>query len=305
MSLVPNPHALQAPQLERIILQIIPDASTRRIVLERGDVDFAVQIATKDIPDLRKVSGVKVTSYPSARGWWLGMTWQKAPFNNIHFRRAMAWAMPYETLFQVVTHGLAERLRSCVPKNISGYVEELWPYETNVEKARAELAQAQVPEGFTVTVPVSSGDLFDEEATVLIKESLAQLGITLTIQKMPLVQKRTLMTKKQVDMAVYDWRPWTPDAGYFIYWNWLPDSFWNCWGYVNPEAQTLGNEAITMATGSPERQAKLRRFQEIVNGDIGLIPLFAEYENVVTRENVRGYVSYPDGIPFLAKLSLG
>ena len=305
MSLVPNPHALQPPQLERIILQIIPDASTRRIVLERGDVDFAVQIATKDIPDLRKVSGVKVTSYPSARGWWLGMTWQKAPFNNIHFRRAMAWAMPYETLFQVVTHGLAERLRSCVPKNISGYVEELWPYETNVEKAHAELALAQVPEGFTVTVPVSSGDLFDEEATVLIKESLAQLGITLTIQKMPLVQKRTLMTKKQVDMAVYDWRPWTPDAGYFIYWNWLPDSFWNCWGYVNPEAQTLGNEAITMATGSPERQAKLRRFQEIVNGDIGLIPLFAEYENVVTRENVRGYVSYPDGIPFLAKLSLG
>ena len=118
--------------------------------------------------------------------------------------------MPYETLFQVVTHGLAERLRSCVPKNISGYVEELWPYETNLEKARAELAQAQVPEGFTVTVPVSSGDLFDEEATVLIKESLAQLGITLTIQKMPLVQKRTLMTKKQVDMAVYDWRPWVP-----------------------------------------------------------------------------------------------
>jgi peptide/nickel transport system substrate-binding protein len=127
MSLVPNPHAFQAAKLERIILQIIPDASTRRIVLERGDVDFAVQIATKDIPDLRKVSGVKVLSYPSARGWWLGMTWNKAPFNNIHFRRAMAWAMPYETLLQVVTQGLAKRSRSCVPNNISGYVGDFWP----------------------------------------------------------------------------------------------------------------------------------------------------------------------------------
>ena len=78
MSLVPNPHAFQPAKLERIILQIIPDASTRRIVLERGDIDFATQIATKDIPDLRKVSGVKVLSYPSARGWWLGMTWNKA-----------------------------------------------------------------------------------------------------------------------------------------------------------------------------------------------------------------------------------
>src|SRR6266850_1337693 len=303
MSLVPNPHALQPSKLARIILQVVPDASTRRLVLERGDVDFAVQIATKDIPDLRQASGVKVTSYPSSRGWWLGMTWRKAPFNNIHFRRALAWAMPYETLLQVVTQGLAERLRSCVPNNISGYAEDLWPYETNLEKAREELAQAQVPEGFTVTVPVSAGDLFDEEATVLIKESLTQLGIALNIQKMPTGQKRTLMTNKQVDMAVYDWRPWIPDAGYFIHWNWLPDSFWNCWSYVNPEAQTLGHETITMATGSPERQSKLRRFQEMVNSDIGLIPLVSEFENVVTREHVQGYVSYPDGIPVLAKLS--
>jgi len=304
MSLVPNPHAFQPATLERIILQIIPDASTRRIVLERGDVDFAVQIATKDIPDLRKVSGVKVLSYPSARGWWLGMTWNKAPCNNIHFRRAMAWAMPYETLLQVVTQGLAERSRSCVPNNISGYVGDLWPYETNLTKAREELAQAQVPEDLTVTVPVYAGDLFDEEATVLMKEHLGQLGIKLTIQKMPISQKRTLMTNKQVDMAVYDWRPWIPDAGYFIHWNWLPDSFWNCWSYVNPEAQTLGHETITMATGAPERQSKLRRFQEMVNSDIGLIPLVSEFENVVTREHVQGYVSYPDGIPVLAKLSL-
>jgi ABC-type transport system substrate-binding protein len=140
-------------------------------------------------------------------------------------------------------------------------------------------------------MPVYAGDLFDEEATVLIKESLAQLGLKLTIQKMPIGQKRSLMTKKQVDMTVYDWWPWTPDAGYFIYWNWLPDSFWSSGGYVNPEAQTLGNEAITMPIGSPERNAKLWRFQEIVNGDIGLIPLLCEFEYVVTRDNVRGYVA--------------
>jgi len=181
MSLVPNPHSFEPSTLERIILQIVPDPSTRRIVLERGDVDFAMHIATKDIPDLRQAAGVKVTSYPSARGWWLGMTWHKAPFNNLHFRRAVAWALPYETLLQVVTHGLAERLRSCVPNNISGYVGDFWPYETDLAKAREELAQAQVPDGLSVTMPVYAGDLVDEEATVLIKESLAQLGIKITL----------------------------------------------------------------------------------------------------------------------------
>jgi hypothetical protein len=106
-------------------------------------------------------------------------------------------------------------------------------------------------------------------------------------------------------MAVYDWRPLVPDAGYFIYFNWLPDSFTNYWSYINPEAQTLGNEAITMAVGSPEREAQLRRFQEIVNGEIGLVPLFNQFDNITTRENMQSYVYYPDVTPNLARLHLG
>jgi len=75
------------------------------------------------------------------------------------------------------------------------------------------------------------------------------------------------------------------------YWNWLPDSLSNFWGYVNPEAQALGNEVITMAVDSPERHAKLRRFQEIINEGVGSIPLLTEFDNVAMREHVQGYVS--------------
>jgi peptide/nickel transport system substrate-binding protein len=255
------------------------------------------------MPDLKKVSGIKALSYPSTRGWWLGMTWRKEPFNDIHVRRAVAWAVPYATIMQVVTQGLADRLRSSVPNNTSGYVD-LWPYETDMAKAREELAKSKAPNGFSVTVPVSAGDFFDEETNVILKESLAQLGINLNLQKMPAGQKSSLLIKKQVDMSVYTWRPWVTDAGYFIYWNWLPDSFSNYWSYVNPEAQTLGNEAITMEIGSPERNAKLRRFQEIVNSEIGVIPLFTQFDNVTMREQVQGYVYYPDKAHFLSKLSM-
>ena len=59
-----------------------------------------------------------------------------------------------------------------------------------------------------------------------------------------------------------------------------------------------------MAVGAPERQAKLRRFQEMINGQIGAIPLFSEFANAVMRAHVQGYISYPDGIAQLSKLSL-
>ena len=54
-----------------------------------------------------------------------------------------------------------------------------------------------------------------------------------------------------------------------------------------------------------KRHAKLRRFQAIVNGDIGLVPFFTQFDNLVMREHVQGYVYYPDAIPVLAKLNLG
>ena len=59
-----------------------------------------------------------------------------------------------------------------------------------------------------------------------------------------------------------------------------------------------------MAVNAPERHARLRRFQEIINGEVGTVPLFTEFDNVAMREPVQGYVSYPDGIAFLSKLRL-
>lgn len=85
----------------------------------------------------------------------------------------------------------------------------------------------------------------------------------------------------------------------------MPESFSNYWSYANPEAQALGNEAITMPIGSPERNAKLRRFQEIVNGELGVIPLFTQFDVVTMRDSVQGYVYYPDKAPVLSKLSIG
>ena len=254
LALRPNPHYFAPPKIQRIILQIVPDPSMRRIMLEKGDVDIATEIAAKDIPDLMKTPGVKVLSYPSTRAWFLGMSYRKEPFSDPQVRRAIAWAVPYEALMRVVTHGLAERHRSPIPANCSGYTGDYWPYETNLEKAREALAQSKFAGGFEVNVPVYAGDVFDEEINVLLRESLSQLGIKLNLQKMPFSQKSSVLVKKQVDMATYPWRPWVTDAGYFIYWNWLPESFSNYWSYENPEAQRLGNEAITMPIGSAGAQ---------------------------------------------------
>lgn len=112
-----------------------------------------------------------------------------------------------------------------------------------------------MPDGCSVTVPVYAGALVDAETSLLITESLAPLGIKLTLQTMPSGQKRSLLVQRQVDMAVYACRPWLPDVGDFIYWPWLPDSLSNFWGSVNPEALRHPSHHPLDLLGLPEELA--------------------------------------------------
>ena len=304
MSLKPNPNYPVPPRIKRVVLQVIPDQSTRRILLEKGDVHFATLLATKDIPQLKGRPNLTVASYPNPNAYWLGMTWRKEPFTDPAVRRAIAWAVPYDAIMKVVLHELGERLRSPLPKHVDGYTEEFWTYETNLDRARQELAQSKSPKGFEVAVPVSAGDVYEEESTVLIKDALDPLGIKLRIQKMPRAQKSALMSKREVDMAVYRWKPWIADGAYFIHYNYLPDSFANYWGYVNPVAQDAGLATITLKRKSEERTAKFKLFQKTVCADVNVIPLFSPWENVVLPTSLKGYVYYPDDTAHFHRMSL-
>ena len=56
MSLVPNPHAFEPPQLERIILQIVPDPQMsirpKRTLLVKQQVEMAIDDFRPFVPDI-------------------------------------------------------------------------------------------------------------------------------------------------------------------------------------------------------------------------------------------------------------
>jgi len=115
MSLLPrnSTTALQPTQTRTDYLADYPVClPPRAIVWNAGDIDFAVQIATRIIPGFAQGPFLASTSdiyvYP-APWWWVGNDLEQAPFTISTFAAPWRWAMPYETLLQVVTQGLAER----------------------------------------------------------------------------------------------------------------------------------------------------------------------------------------------------
>ena len=112
------------------------------------------------------------------------------------------------------------------------------------------------------------------------------------------------MTKKQVDMAVYDWRPWVPDAGYFIYWNWLPDSFTN-WNYAIPRRRRSVMRPLPWPSARRNARRNCDDFRKSSMAISAWCPSLRNLNNLAMRQHVQGHVYYPDAIPVLAKLSLG
>src|SRR5690606_3600835 len=68
----PNYWGDRVPQVDRIIVQVIPEASQQAIMLERGDVDIAYDLQPVQIADLQ-AKGFQVASGPDLSTYYLAM----------------------------------------------------------------------------------------------------------------------------------------------------------------------------------------------------------------------------------------
>jgi hypothetical protein len=59
-----------------------------------------------------------------------------------------------------------------------------------------------------------------------------------------------------------------------------------------------------MPIGSAERNEKLRRFQELVCEDLGIVPHFTQFDNYAMRDRVSDFVYYPDKVVMMSRLRL-
>lgn len=59
ISFIPNPHFPVRPNLDQIVIRIIPEATTRLVELQRGALDFTRPIPHDQIPNLRSQPGIR------------------------------------------------------------------------------------------------------------------------------------------------------------------------------------------------------------------------------------------------------
>jgi peptide/nickel transport system substrate-binding protein len=283
------------PKIKRVIWRMVPQAGNRRALLERGDADISYELPYKDFQELKTAGKLNIVSLPLSNGiQYIGMNVTKPPFDNPKVRQAVAYAIPYQKIMDVVLFGLANPMFGAPADKVT---EVAWPqptkYSTDMAKAKALLTEAGYADGFETTISFDLGFAgVNEPLCVLVQESLAQLGIKTTINKIPGANWRTELNKKEMPLYTNVFSGWLDYPEYFFYWCYHGNnSVFNTMSYKSPEMDKLIDGARNAAaTGDKSTyDTDVKGFVDLAFADVPRIPLYQPFVNVAMQKNISGY----------------
>jgi peptide/nickel transport system substrate-binding protein len=283
------------PKLKRVIWRTIPSAGNRRALMERGDADVSFDLPNKDFAELKSEGKVKVASTPIGNGiFYLGMNVKSPPFDNLKLRQAVAYAVPYQKIMDAAMFGLANPMFGGKSNDVTSTA---WPqptaYNTDMAKAKALMAEAGFGNGLETTISFDLGQgVVNEPIAILIQESLGQIGIKTTINKVPGANWRSEMAKKSLPMMVNFFSGWLDYPEYFFFWCYHgQNAIFNTMSYQDKTMDELIDGA-RMAAGSGNTATYDKDVKAFITKsyvEVPRIPLFQPYLNVALQKNISGY----------------
>ncbi len=282
------------PAFQQIVIREIPAAGNRRALLVRGDADLVPDLPARDVVDLARDPKLQVLGVPMTNTFdYIGMNTQKPPFNDVRVRQAVAWAVPYDKIFETALYGRGRKLwgGQADPADLSW--PQPFPYQTDPARAKVLLAEAGLAGGFDTTLSYDLGSAsVDEPVALFLQEALAAIGIRAAIDKRPPGQVRGLIAQRALPLYLFQFGAWFDSVEYFFFllYNGASAAPSNGAAYENPAVDAAIQTART-STDPAAQDAARRTLIAAAMRDVPYVPLVQPYLNVVTQKGIVGFVN--------------
>jgi peptide/nickel transport system substrate-binding protein len=251
---------------------------------------------------MSKAGKVVVASTPNENAlWYLGMNVQNPPFNNAKVRQAVAYALPYDKMMASAFYNRSYKMWGDKENKASSLS---WPqptgYKADIAKAKQLMKEAGMEGGFETTLSFDLGQgTVSEPAAILIQESLAQIGIKVTINKIPGANWRAALLKKDLPMVLNRFGGWLNYPEYFFFW------CYHSQGKDPAKGEPVGavfntmaykNDALDKFIDTARFESDPAKYKEAVHGfvniafnDVPRIPIAQPGIDVAMQKNIQGY----------------
>ncbi len=178
-----NPNA---PDEARFI--ITTEAVTVRSLLENKELEVTDQWQSLEAYQaFEKIPGVKVIALPTLSSFYYMINTKKPPTDDVHCRKAMAYAFDYDTALTLEWPG-TQQMIAPVPATLAGVDKTLPYYKRDLDKAKEELAQCKYAaelDKYPVEVHWVAQVPDEEKFALLFQANMAEIGIKVEVVKVP------------------------------------------------------------------------------------------------------------------------
>lgn len=163
------------PKMSRVVLRHFQESQTLRLMIEKGDLDVASNMAVSDINALRKKPDLTVEAVQRGTMYYVAMNMKEAQFANPKVREAIRYLIDYSGINKALMPGYGVLHQRPIKAGMPSTLPDPG-YQLDIAKAKALLAEAGYPDGFDTTIRVLSDQPFLNIA-IAVQSTLMQAGI--------------------------------------------------------------------------------------------------------------------------------
>lgn len=296
MVLVANPDCWSgAPACDGIVMKIVPDESTQRMMFENGEIDLldldnaASQMEyflnNEQYAD-QIVSGTRVGIN------YIGLNEKVEALSNVLVRQALQRAVDRQAILEALYAGRGNVENGIFPHGLIGYNPDLPEIPYDVEEAKALMAEAGYADGFSMELCYSSeSSQTTKDLLEIVAAQWAQIGVQASVVEVDSGSFTDQRAAGELDAYTGEWSADFNDPDNFIY------TFFG--NLENTETRGLfySNEEVinrvAAARGIVDEDERIAEYQDLekilIQDEAVWVPLYSREHLYVVSPRVSGF----------------
>jgi peptide/nickel transport system substrate-binding protein len=247
---------------------------------------------------MAKLKGTTVVTFLNGHNLNIMLHTKKAPTDDVHFRKALAYVFDYKEVTSSIYPG-SVKSKGPVPATLPGFDPNLPQYNTDLQKAKAELALSKYAnklDQYPVSLSWCAEAPAEEKVALLFQADAAEIGIKVQITRKPFGSMEADATniKTTPNASIVFVAPDYPEAGAMLsvrYSSASAGSWEQCEWLQNSAIDKMINDAL----GTVDQTARLKKYYAIQAKIVDLCPTIWVMDQAEERAYQSAYVDWPVG----------